>query len=794
MLGYDLKGSKSQQGNVHLKEVGISGNICGEFVEIAIKQVYENNGNHNVDGVYTFPIPDTAVITGFEAALGSRTIRALVEEVEEVKKIYEESDETGVNALSLDEITPNIFQFSIGQILPGESVKIKFSYMDTLLYEDNRLILTIPSVLYPRSENHDNKQKPECALQSGDYKSTLNLLIEPLSKVNIKSPSHKINVEWEENNNLAKVTFGGQGTGFDEDFVLYLDEEKPTEAAGMIYKYIDEDMEKGILYLRLLPKLEMIEEEKPNNYIFLIDISDSMEGTKLEQAKNALQLCIRNLSDIDSFNIVAFESELHYFSDLGKVPFNEENLSKATDWINSLKTAKGAQIFEAIKYALSEKNVSGCSTILLFTDDDIDSEEQVLEYVKDNIGDNRIFTFGVDTSANSYVINKLAQLGYGKAEFIYKGERIEDVVLKQFSRIENPQVDIEGIDWGNMKIERTYPRTIDYLYDREAFSIFAKVTGEAEGKITIKGKVGSNEYIKTIDLDTLDLNENVELVQKVWSRKRMESIEERMKTERGEAYESMRTKVIEISKESGIVSPETSFIMLEIIEDPVLGMPITHIIPLNISEETRKNISDANFLDGPSFTYTRTSGAANAGINEKGNEILDSKYPRQEIFRLLAKNQFADGSFADVNKHNLYNKIETTAMVLLAFTLGKEDIGIYANQLTKSIRFLVKEFQENSSIFDERLLTITAAAFKSSSFKDLMNETLNIQINSILQALTDERILRLVNSTSKISLRDIATVIFNMSVNGKTITEQIVINEEKNSIYSLAKLGVLKSK
>jgi Ca-activated chloride channel family protein len=273
----------------------------------------------------------------------------------------------------------------------------------------------------------------------------------------------------------------------------------------------------------------------------------------------------------------------------------------------------------------------------------------------------------------------------------------------------------------------------------------------------------------------------------------MESIEERMKTERGETYESMRIKVIEISKESGIVSPETSFIMLEIIEDPVLGMPITHIIPLNISEETRKNISDANFLDGPSFTYTRTGGAANAGISKKGNEILDAKYPRQEIFRLLAKNQFADGSFVDVNNDNLYNKIETTAMVLLAFTMGKEDIGIYANQLTKSIRFLVKEFQENSSIFDERLLTITAAAFKSCSFKDLMNETLNMQVNSILKVLTDEKVLRIVNSTTKISPRDVASVIFNMSADGKTISEQITIKEEKNSIYSLAKLGVLKS-
>ncbi|MCM8711146.1 VWA domain-containing protein [Clostridium sp. SYSU_GA19001] len=797
MLGYGLKDSKALQGNVSLKEVSITGNLCGEFVEISINQVYINNGDNNINCTYTFPIPDTAVITGFEAALGERTLKAVVEDKEEAKRIYEESNETKVNVLSLDQPNPNVFQFSIGQILPGESVKIKFSYMDSLTYEDNSLMLTIPSILYPRLADSDERN---ASIESSEnYKSSLNLLIEPLSKVNIQSPSHKINVEWEEGNNLAKVTFNKYNTKLDRDFVLVLKEEKPEEAAGMIYKYEAYEQDKGILYLRVLPKLESNEEEKTNNYIFLIDISHSMKGTKLEQAKNALQLCIRNLSEGDSFNIVAFESSLHFFSDSGKVPFNDDNLRKATEWINSLQDKKGAQIFEALKYALSEKNDTGCSTILLFTDDVIEQEEAVLQYVRDNIGDNRIFTFGVDTSANSYVINKLAQLGYGKAEFIYEGERIEDVVLKQFRRIENPQVDIQEIDWGSMIVEKTYPRTIDYLYDREPFSIFARVAGEIEGKITIKGKVGDKDYIKTIDLDTLDLNENAELIQKVWSRKRIESIEERMKTERGEIYDSMRKKVIEISKEASIVSPETSFIMLEIIEDPVLGMPITHIVPLNVSEEARQNIARANFLDVPTFVYSPASAASNKEAAEKSdNYILDLNYPRRTILIVLAKNQFADGSFADISKDTMYSKLETTAMVLLAFTMGKDDIGIYMNQLTKSVKFLLKALDENKNWIDEKLLVKIGLALKSCMDKGILKEQLEEQckneISQISMSLYNSSVReRLLSSSERLKLRDIAPFLFKLSEDRKSIVESIVIKEEKDSIYSLAKLGLLKS-
>lgn len=795
MIGYGLKGSKLLQGEVYLKEVGISGNICGEYVEISIKQVYENKGKENIDGVYTFPIPDTAVITGFEAALGGRTLKAIVEDKAKAKKIYEDSNETEVNFLSLEEPSPNVYQFSVGQILPGESVKIKFSYMDMLVYEDDSLMLTIPSVLQPRHMDYEQNNV------DNEYKSSLNLLIEPLAKINIESPSHKINVEWEEDINLAKVTFDENNTRRDEDFVLFLTEEKPVEAAGMIYEYMDDNEDKGILYLRLLPKLNNLEEEKPNNYIFLIDISHSMMGTKLEEAKNALQLCIRNLSEGDSFNIVAFESKLHFFSDFGKVPFNEENLRKATEWINSLSAKKGAQIFEALKYALSERNAIGYSTILLFTDDIVENEEQVLQYVKDNIGDNRIFTFGIDTAANSYVINKLAQLGYGKAEFIYEGERIDDMVVKQFSRIESPQVDIQEIDWGSMKVERTYPRTIDYLYNMEPFSIFAKVAGEIEGKITIRGKVGTEEYIKTIDLDGLDLKENAELIQRVWSRKRIESIEERMRTERGEVYDSMKKKVIELSKEYGIISPETSFIMLEIIEDPVLGMPITHIVPLNVSEETEKNISHANFLDVPTFVYRQTGMPAKEDIQKNGdNAVLDFKYPRANILRVLAKNQFADGSFVDVNKDRLYNKLETTAMVLLAFTLGKDDISMYSNQLTKSIKFLLKAFEENEVWFDEKLSIEVILSLRACTQKGILKGQLSEQGESVLSQLSfklqgygNEKAINLINSTARVTLRNIAPVLFNISEDGRTIKERLIITDEKDSIYNLAKLGILKS-
>lgn len=796
MFGYGLKGSKEFRNNVALKQVGLQGNICGEFVELTVKQVYENIGEQNIDGIYSFPIPDTAVITGFEATLGGRTLKAIVEDREKAVKLYDEALLKGVNILSLEEPNSGMFQFSIGQILPGESVKIKLSYMDRLIYENDSLKLVVPAILAPRSIEQSSQQG---SYIEDNYKLSLNLLIEPLSKLKIESPTHDINVEWEEDINLAKVTFGNDSSTLDKDLILIMKEEKIQEASGMIYKYEEDGEEKGILYLRFIPKLNSSEEEeKPNNYMFLVDISESMQGEKLEEAKNALQLCIRNLSEGDSFNIVAFGSELEYFSEFGKVPFNEDNLRKASQWIDKLSAKGGANILEALKYSLTENNLIGHSTILLFTDDMMEDENEIIEYVNKNIGDNRLFTFGIDTSANSYMINKLAAVGFGRPEFIYEDERIDDAILRQFSRIENPQVDITEINWGEVKVESTYPRTIDYLYDREPFAIFAKVSGNIAGNVTVKGRVGENEYIKSIDLDNLDLEENAELILKVWSRKRIESIEEHLKGERGSRAESMRNKIIELSREAGIISIVTSFVMLEQMEDQVLGMAITRIIPLKASEQTIKNIADAKFIESPGFIYK----SANKIVShsERNNLLLDTKYPREVILRILALNQFADGSFANMNARKNYEKVATTARVLLGFSIGKEDVLPYINQLNKSMRYLIKAMQEYNNEYDEALYEITALALKAALEKDILKGTVEQlmeesveQIKTKLHGKNRDIILNILDNPIRTSLKDIARCIFKVSKDGKLIEEALVIKEEKDSIDSLAKLAILKA-
>ncbi|WP_312461061.1 VIT domain-containing protein, partial [Proteiniclasticum sp.] len=177
---------------VKLNRLEVTGNICGEYIEYTISQDYKNISGENMEGVYSFPVPSTSLITGIEVNLGGRNLKAMVEERDSVIKTLKESQEQGINTLALEQKDDEYFTITIGNILPNEKVNVRISYMDQLTYEDDTLSLYIPSVMDPVYYREEDEEEEELEEELDFY---LSLLVESYSKMAFKSPSHKIKVE-----------------------------------------------------------------------------------------------------------------------------------------------------------------------------------------------------------------------------------------------------------------------------------------------------------------------------------------------------------------------------------------------------------------------------------------------------------------------------------------------------------------------------------------------------------------------------------------------------------------------
>ncbi|MEG2936475.1 MAG: VIT and VWA domain-containing protein [Clostridium sp.] len=713
-MKYKKMRNHSTKGNIVLKEVSIEGNVCGEFVEFVINHIYENIGKDDVRGVYTFPIPDTAVISGIEVNLGGSVIYGKVQSKEEIEKVYENLVFSDNEKLQLEELNKDKLKLSMGTILKGERVGIKVSYIEELSNFNNQLKLTIPHIIHPVNMFDEGEGQKE----NNKYKLSLNLLIETFDKTFISCDSHPIKVE-EGEGNVYKVNLKNSNCALNEDMNIWLKEEKTLEASGMIYENYEDDS--GIVYLKLLPDVEGNFEGKKGNYIFLIDISYSMEGDKLKEAKTALQLCLRNLSSEDKFNVVAMGDKLTYFSNDSLVKFNNGNLILASKWIDDLACENDALIFEGIKYGFDNEQPGEDNVIIIFTDDVVDNEKEIFDYVSERESYSRIFPFGIDAAVNTYFINKIARLTMGKAEFINPSKRIEDVVLTQFNRIRGLQITDVEIDWGRMKVDKTYPRTIEYIYDGEPFSIFAKVLGNVEGVVTINGLVDNKRVQRRVMLSKVDLAVNADLIEKVWYKKRIESIENRIIYERDEIYEAMRKKIIELSTVSGIISNETSFVLLEEIYEPVLGGVMRRFLPVSSSAMKEEKPVMSNFYYDQNLENIDLDQLKWDGIS------------KEDLLRIIATQQLANGDFSYSVYDSEEEKLLCTAEAIIAFTRNNIIIDMYRNLLIKGAMYILDNYTNYPE--EGEILAFCFYAIKEVNSKLILKDNQRVKINEALEKI-----------------------------------------------------------
>lgn len=787
--------STADNKKVKLNRLEVTGNICGEYIEYTISQDYKNMTNDNIEGVYSFPVPTTSLITGIEVNLGGRNLKAMVEDRQAVITTLHESKEEGINTLSLEQNDDEYFTITIGNILPNEKVNVRISYMDQLTYEDDTLSLYIPSVVDPVYYTEDEEEE-----EQEDVDFYLSLLVESYSRMDFKSPSHKIKVE-RDDDTLSKVTVSKSQT-LDHDFILTLKEVKPQIAAGMGYSYFEDEAEKSILMLKLAPILPDIPVDYTTNYSFILDISVSMEGFKLDEAKNAVLIALRSLDEGDKFNLVAYNEEVYKFSTGGKVKFTKENLAAATEWIEGLTTRDGDCTFEALKDALREaEQDEEESTIFLFTDDNVLDEDEILEFVRTNVGDNRIFPIGMDTEVNSFFINKLAEVGNGRPEFIDEGERIDDIILRQFNRIHNPQLDVTEIDFGDMVIEKTYPGTITYLYDREPFTIFALVDGTISGSIDIKGVVDEVDYTMHIDLDKLEIEENSKLIRKVWARKRIESLMEKERFVRGVEQEQIKEEILELSKEHSIISSETSFIMLETMEDPVMGIGLNRIVPMEMTESTMKNLARGYFLDEAAYSFDVNirEKMAVTGLTHKEAKMA-IKYDRDNLLRVLAKNQQADGSFLDLGEESENAILETTLRSLLAFLVGSETTTIYLNNVSKALRYVMNTLSDDEKHITERNYMLLRIAYDLAEKKNLIKGRTRDIHGALVSKVSDlkykeslEEVGDLVTKASPVQKKFITAGTLNISKSYVENAHEIFEMDIRSNITNIANIAIAKA-
>ena len=405
----------------------------------------------------------------------------------------------------------------------------------------------------------------------------------------IYSPSHSIRIE--RSNTGAAVLLEGGSSELNRDIVLTIDLPAEHEPSVQIQAGAD-----GASYLAVtfVPEFDesTLGDPQPSETIFVLDCSGSMQGESIRQATAALELCLRSLNPGDSFNIVRFGST---FDTLSSEPlwYDESTLQRAIAHVRAPCDLGGTELYAPLANLFAQPVRTGAlRQVILLTDGQISNEPAVLELARQHRAKNRLFTFGIGSACSAHLVKGLARATAGAAEFITEGERIEEKVLRTFSRLASPMMEDVSIDWGGADVQTL--AEIPPVFDGDVLTIFGRVLGALPERVTLGGRLGRERAtwaVRPSEISRSGGEDAHGTIALMWARRMIQSIEDVNKiqssTSRRQPESKERQILVDLSKRFGLLSSLTTFVAVEhrSAADRTAGEPESRRVPVMLAKD-----------------------------------------------------------------------------------------------------------------------------------------------------------------------------------------------------------------
>lgn len=581
----------------------IAVSVTGPILRATVSQRFRNPAGAWVEGVYAFPLPEESAVDGLRLRIGDRFVEGRIEEREKARETYEAAKAEGTKAALVEEERPNLFTTSVANIGPGEVVVVQIAFQQTLAPKDGRWELRMPLVAAPR-------YNPAPAVRTVDFGADgwavdpvadpvpdrgriESPVIDPRGSVGLtnpvslevdlapgwplaglESPSHDIAVTGE--GEARRVALAGPVSA-DRDFVL-----RWRPAGGEASASLFGETQGGSRHLLLTLAPPEIPETAvgPREVIFVQDVSGSMAGQSIEQARLGLAAAIRRLRPQDSFNLIVFNDRFARLFETPRAAMGEA-VETAIAAVGGLEADGGTEMYPALEAALSTRgsDPARLRQVIFLTDGAVGNEAEMLALIDRALGRSRLFTVGIGSAPNSHFMVRAAEMGRGAHVYIGDPDEVQAAMDALFAKIERPAITDLALDLPADVDGEVYPAPLPDLYAGSPLAIALRV-GEARGLARLSGRLAGEPWAVDIPLGGAADRPGVA---RLWARRKIASIEAlRLRTATGPSEaEALDAMLLATALEAGLVSRLTALVAVDTTASrPAGAETVTRDVPL----------------------------------------------------------------------------------------------------------------------------------------------------------------------------------------------------------------------
>ena len=573
-----------------LKHTDVNGQISGFLARVSVTQEFVNTTHEAIEAVYKFPLPSDAAVDDMEMVIGKRTVKALIKEKQEARKMFEAARNSGRTAALLDQERPNIFTQSVTNIPPGETVRITIQYVETLKYEDGSYEFVFPMVVGPRytpaSMIDPGSVLPNRTPEGTRAGHDINVKVTVdagLALGKIASTTHDVDV-LKADPSHAMVALRNTQTIPNKDFILRYD-----VAGAKVQDAIQTHADKrgGFLSLVLQPPARVQESEvTPKEIVFVVDTSGSMHGFPLEKTKEVIQHAFNGLHPRDTFNLITFSGDEHILFPK-PVPATPENIRIAWEFMRTRAGRGGTEMMKAIRASLDPSDAQDHVRVVCFmTDGEVGNDFEILSEVQKH-PKARVFSFGIGSSINRFLLDGMARYGRGEVQYVGLQDDGSAAAKLFYERVRTPVLTDIEIDWNGLPVQDVFPARIPDLFSAKPVTLSARYTKGASGTIRLRGKIAGKPYVREIAINLPGEEKKHDVLATLWARRKVADLmaSDFAAMQSGHnARPETQTEITRLGLDYRLMTQYTSFIA---VEDKVVNMngsPKVIAVPVEMPE------------------------------------------------------------------------------------------------------------------------------------------------------------------------------------------------------------------
>lgn len=543
--------------------------VKGDLVAVTLTQHFINNLDVVVDATYRFPLERDAAVYGMKMRVGDEVIVGKVRERAKAQEEFEAAKEAGQAAALTEEMRPNLFQQSLANVMPGETIVVELQYTHAVRRVDGEYMLILPLGIGEAFTPPDADlaglpavapvaSTPDADRVSIDIRVDAGMPLKALG-----STTHEIDVQ-SLGESDARVKLRSGRTANEHAFVLRYRLAGEHTAAGVLATY-DEADDRGYFSLLIEPMTAVSEAAVvPREMVFVLDCSGSMYGAPLDTSKLFMTQALKQLRPTDTFRVIRFSDDATEYS-TAPIRATPEAIEDALTYVASLNGTGGTHMTSGIMQALTPAIPQGTVRIVTFlTDGYIGNDTEVLRLVGEHIGEARIVSVGLGAAPNRFLLEELGSMGRGFSRIVEPDEPIHDVADELTSRVQSPlltNLTLEADAGAGTKLVRELPD----LFAGHSVRVAGSYATPGPTTFTLRGDTPQGPVTIPIEVVLPATANDGDAVRIMWARERVKTWMRLFRTqphlrEHGEQDADIQQAVTEIGLRHGLVTPWTSFV------------------------------------------------------------------------------------------------------------------------------------------------------------------------------------------------------------------------------------------